>query len=207
VEVRQEAKQGSNLKAVLPDLEIRKIQARVRQSVEERKALVRAFEAGVSQEGIQLYQMLEKTMGAGKVTWDDKNIIVHDISVSSPYKVDNCTPLPGNRGKGDTSLNYVKTQVNRYWDSCKNPTNAVTSPTAAAPPVATPQTSSTARNSPPVPPTAAEVVTKPASPAVPPSAGGGGGGKGHRGGKGGLHSPTGGGPPKGKKGGGKYQDK
>lgn len=89
---------------------------------------MKAFDSGVSEEGLQLFQHLSRTFSS--VQWDVKDIIVQkDVVVSPPYKADNCEPrvdssLSGERrsintAKTSEAVAYIKNVIDNYWNSKK----------------------------------------------------------------------------------------
>lgn len=103
------------------------IEERRKKAIEDRNRLVKAFDSGVTEEGLQVFQHLSKTLG---VTWDGKDIVVQkDVVVSSPYKSENCNPrvdasLSGERrsintAKTSEAVAYIKNLIDNYWNSKK----------------------------------------------------------------------------------------
>ncbi|XP_054156757.1 protein LSM12-like [Oppia nitens] len=165
VTVKNEVKREDVVNTQLPQINTSKVDDRCRRAIDERRRLTDAFKAGASADGIKLWLQLTKTMSRDVViSWDGDNIIVdHSVRIVSPYKVDNCTQLKS-RGNGpQTSLNFTKRLVEKFWNDQKlnatvaakqQPTTTTTSSggqtvnaTAASGPTSPPSQSSTVNKS------------------------------------------------------------
>ncbi|CAB0011453.1 unnamed protein product [Nesidiocoris tenuis] len=61
---------------------------RCEKNVDSKKNLVDALRAGVTQEGLMLFNTIEKTIS--DVTWDGPNIVIwNQVKITPPYKADN----------------------------------------------------------------------------------------------------------------------
>lgn len=90
-------------------------------AIDERKRLVKAFDAGINEDGLRLFLHLSKTLNA---TFEGKNIIVmKDVQITHPYKADNCAVNSGlgtnssseKKMKGENAVSYVKQLVEKFW--------------------------------------------------------------------------------------------
>lgn len=95
----------------LPDppqsLNLQRLSRRVRNQVEEKKRLVSALSAGVSQEGQNLFLAIARTIN--QVSWSGPNIVVLDVTITPPYKVDNVNGPPESK-----QLAHVKKIVKKH---------------------------------------------------------------------------------------------
>lgn len=96
---------------------VEQVERRKKTAIDERNRLVRAFEAGINEDGLKLFLNLSKTM---KTTFEGKSIIVmNDVLIKAPYKVDNCTVINSSSEKKVKSdgVDYVKKLVEKFWKS------------------------------------------------------------------------------------------
>ncbi|XP_074593317.1 protein LSM12-like [Brevipalpus obovatus] len=128
INVKKEPKKEDANVPLTPFVNTRKIEERKRKAIDERRRLVEAFQAGVPDEGFQVFLHLARTM-SNAVTWEGKNIIVNkDVVISPPYRPENCSPRGGGRptdgdkqnSKNTTSCSYTQELVDKYWKSCKS---------------------------------------------------------------------------------------
>jgi len=112
VKIKKEAKRKEQ--SNFPSIEIEKVEQRKNTAIDERNRLVKAFDAGIKEDGLKLYLHLSKTL---KTTFEGKNIIVmNDVVISAPYKVENCTVISSSsEKKGESAVNYVKQLVEKFW--------------------------------------------------------------------------------------------
>lgn len=69
-------------------LNLKKINARVRRNIESKRCLMDAVKAGVTQEGLMLFHTIGKTIN--EVTWEGPNIVImNQVKITPPYKPDN----------------------------------------------------------------------------------------------------------------------
>lgn len=80
---------------------------------------MKAFDAGISEDGLRLFLHLSKTLNA---TFEGKNIIVmKDVQITHPYKADNCAvnsrlgTNSSSEKKGENAVSYVKQLVEKFW--------------------------------------------------------------------------------------------
>ena len=113
LELKKEGSKDNKDTKSLPELNIQKLEQRTKTAILERTALIKAFEAGVSPEGIALFQALTKTFGKN-VSWNNQSIVVsNEVSVHPPYRSESCM---GEKGKQATALNYVRQLVDNFWN-------------------------------------------------------------------------------------------
>jgi len=94
----------------LPNINVQKINARLRQSIDEKKRQVNYIGVGVSAEGQKVFNAIVKTITDCK--WDRHNIIVMDeVIIKPPYGLEDCVC----RGREDSrTLEHVKKIVQKH---------------------------------------------------------------------------------------------
>lgn len=126
VKIKKEVKKEELNSTSLPHLNINKVELRKKQAIEERKRLAKAFDSGVTDEGIEVFLHLSKTIDA--VTWEGKNIIVmKNVVIQPPYKPENCIPSNSSNMAGDKrnvnsakvleAVSYIKQLLEKYWNN------------------------------------------------------------------------------------------
>uniref|UniRef100_A0A8C4R8W5 LSM12 homolog b n=1 Tax=Eptatretus burgeri TaxID=7764 RepID=A0A8C4R8W5_EPTBU len=79
----------------LTALNVTKLTRRMNTEVGEKMSHAHALSMGVTPEGLQLFQTIQKTIKDCK--WNEKNIIVMDeVTISPPYRMENCKGSEGN---------------------------------------------------------------------------------------------------------------
>uniref|UniRef100_R4FLG4 Putative anticodon-binding domain protein n=1 Tax=Rhodnius prolixus TaxID=13249 RepID=R4FLG4_RHOPR len=69
-------------------LNLQRISNRVRTNIEQKRCLIAAIRAGVTQEGMMLFNTISKTIN--EVTWQGPNIVVmNQVTITPPYTPDN----------------------------------------------------------------------------------------------------------------------
>ncbi|KAF6210710.1 hypothetical protein GE061_013817 [Apolygus lucorum] len=69
-------------------LNLKRINERVRGNIEAKRCLIDAIRAGVTPEGLMLFHTIGKTID--EVTWDGPNIVImNQVKITPPYKPDN----------------------------------------------------------------------------------------------------------------------
>lgn len=88
-------------------LNLQRLNTRVRNSIDEKKRMVKALQAGVSPEGQKLFITISKTIK--EITWSGPNIVVFDkITIIPPYKIEN-VQCSGN--SDEKAFNHIKKVV------------------------------------------------------------------------------------------------
>lgn len=92
----------------LSNLNPQKINARLRQSIDDKKRQVNYIGVGVSPEGQKVFNAIVKTINDAK--WDRQNIIVmEEVTIRPPYGLEDC------KGKeGSKALEHVKKIVQKH---------------------------------------------------------------------------------------------
>lgn len=78
--------------------------------------MAKAFAAGVTPEGFQLFQHLSKTIGNTVVLEGQSIVVGSDAVIVAPYKAGNTSAYKKGGGKNkETSVTYVQQLVQRFW--------------------------------------------------------------------------------------------
>lgn len=137
----------------LPDIDIKKVEDRMKKAIEERKYVVDLYKSGVAFEGIALFTKLQKTIGENPgISWDRDSIMIgKSIRISVPYRADCITIVgKGSTSKDETSVQYTKQLLEKYWrDLNKDPYTLESLPqvTSSASSTPTPASSSASSSS------------------------------------------------------------
>lgn len=124
VKIEEEGKIERSLESP-PNININRLRERVDEAVRERRAVARAHQAGITEDGIRLYLSLIKTIGHDNVALDGRNIVVNHCVIGFPYQSDSCSFSPKSHLKSDKALAYVQQLVSSFW--AKNRPSASTS--------------------------------------------------------------------------------
>jgi len=124
VKIEEEGKIERSLESP-PNININRLRERVDEAVRERRAVAKAHQAGITEDGIRLYLSLIKTIGHDNVALDGRNIVVNHCVIGFPYQNDSCSFSPKSHLKSDKALAYVQQLVSSFWT--KNRTSASTS--------------------------------------------------------------------------------
>ena len=104
----------------LPSIEMKCVKAKHTANASERLRLVEAVSNGVTQDGISLYTAFSKLYdrATDDVTWKDKVkiVVMNSVVISPPYKESDCEPINPKTQK--EAVNYVKSNVRKFWESC-----------------------------------------------------------------------------------------
>ncbi|KAL4222005.1 protein with role in RNA processing [Mactra antiquata] len=107
VKVLKEADRDSS-PPPLSNLNAQKINARLRQNIEEKKRQVNYIGVGVSPEGQKVFNAIVKTIS--DVRWDRQNIVVmEEVTIRPPYGLEDCKGREGSK-----ALEHVKKIVNKH---------------------------------------------------------------------------------------------
>lgn len=84
----QVKKEVSTPQEPMKALNLQRINNRVRENIEQKRCLIAAVKAGVTQEGMMLFQTISKTIN--EVTWNGPNIVImNQVTITPPYKTEN----------------------------------------------------------------------------------------------------------------------
>ncbi|CAG2115545.1 unnamed protein product, partial [Medioppia subpectinata] len=99
----------------LPLIKIKSLDDRYNLMVRQRKELIAAVGAGITNTGVLMYAFLEKING--NIVHLDKKVIVVDNSVriAPPYSVNDCVDINCNLPALTEGLKYVRRLVTRFW--------------------------------------------------------------------------------------------
>lgn len=69
-------------------INLSRLNMRIKSNIEQKKCLIAAIKAGVTQEGMMLFQTISKTIN--EVTWQGSNIVImNQVTITPPYKAEN----------------------------------------------------------------------------------------------------------------------